>query len=172
MTETNKTGTEYSPAGRALDMAERVGHLLYRLPELERGKIEKIVVPNDLKKAVMVILNQNPLKKIFLKGDTLYYSEHPIVGELRGLVEVLSERVNLCDGVVTIKMSPRGNCDDAEIAINPTENTIVLRSEGTEMRDADDDGDEYIILNPSSEERYKVKYCDDLAYIKEVDDNE
>jgi len=43
----------------------------------ERGEIEKIVIPDDLKEAVKVILNLNPPKNVFLMGDTLCYSEHP-----------------------------------------------------------------------------------------------
>ena len=166
------TKIELSPAVKALSVAKRVTQLLCELPKLKKGAIENIVIPDDLKETVKVILSQNPPKNVFLMGDTLYYSEHPAVGELRGLVEVLSERVSLCGGVVTIKMDPRGDCDDAEIAINPTKNTIVLRAEGTEMRGSENDEDEIIFSDLSSEEKYEVRYEDGLAFVEEVEEDE
>ena len=159
-----------SPAVKALYMAECVEQLLFDLPALERGEKKTIVIPDDLKEVVKVILNLNPPKNIFLMGDTLLHSEHPAVGQLDGLVEVLSKRVNLCGGVVTVKMSPRGDCDNAEIVINPTENTVVLRSEGTEMRGSDEEDDEVYFADLSSEEKYRVKYYDDLAMLEEEED--
>lgn len=158
---------EFSPASKTLDMAERVEHLFFRLPELEEGRIERIVIPDDLKEVVKVILNLNPPKSIFLMGDTLYYSEHPAVGEVDGLVEVLSERVHLCDRVVTVDMSPRGDCDSCTITINPTENTVVLKSEGTEMsREEKDENEDIVFVNTSSEEKFRVRYYDDTATLE------
>ena len=163
---------DFSPAVKALDMAERVERLFFRLSELERGEIEKIVIPDDLKDVVKVILNLNPPKNIFLMGDTLYYSEHPIVGQFEdGLVEVLSERVNLCGEVITIKMSPGRGCNDAEIAINPIENTIVLSSEGTEMQEVENE-EGFAFVDLSSEEKYRVEYyCAGLVHIIEEKEN-